>query len=303
MGQMMPLNLTKEEQEKWEAEEWLESNVLRVARFLPPDRFIFDRWLEHTGNAPMGSMLWNVRVVSSIYDDLMRNKEYYKNVDKETLDYIAKFAIMYCSPRLIIDLTKNLTTDQKRLHILNVAKLQWEGNLLDTEVRGDYTLRDYGEKIIAAIQQQIELIERKIKIYSLSNIELSNPSIQNKDTENSSKPETKSDAESEVIKYSVRGETAEIIINYADKMGIPVNTTNVSVMRAIETADFSEFYDANGAKKARIKYLIYALSKTMGQKWYEQTAKSIGHKKKDCSGANVEDKAEIKRLLLHKTTR
>ena len=38
----------------------------------------------------------------------------------------------------------------------------------------------------------------------------------------------------------------------------------------------------------------------MGAIWYEQTAKSLGYKKSDCSGANVTDskwKKQIQRII------
>lgn len=52
--------------------------------------------------------------------------------------------------------------------------------------------------------------------------------------------------------------------------------------------------------KSKVKLLIYYLSKQMGAIWYEQTAKSLGYKKSDCSGANVTDskwKKQIQRII------
>ena len=52
--------------------------------------------------------------------------------------------------------------------------------------------------------------------------------------------------------------------------------------------------------KSKVKRLIYYLSNKMGSVWYEETAKSLGYKKSDCSGANVSDikwKKQLERII------
>ena len=57
---------------------------------------------------------------------------------------------------------------------------------------------------------------------------------------------------------------------------------------AVENADFSWVYGQQKAVKNKIAYMIYILSKIMGDEWYGYASASIGLKKKRCSGANVE---------------
>ena len=65
----------------------------------------------------------------------------------------------------------------------------------------------------------------------------------------------------------------------------------------IQNANFSQLIIKT---KSKVKLLIFYLSKQMGSVWYEETAKSLGYKKADCSGANVTDikwKNQLKRII------
>lgn len=55
----------------------------------------------------------------------------------------------------------------------------------------------------------------------------------------------------------------------------------------VECADFSSIYGNFKRNKAKIKWMISCLSICMGNFWYEDAAKSIEVKPKECSGANV----------------
>lgn len=79
------------------------------------------------------------------------------------------------------------------------------------------------------------------------------------------------------------------------KTNIPVS----KFLSYIENADFSVIYNDIIAKKTKQRYLIFILSKIMGQDWYEKTVYSINSSKVKCSGATVPPfwKAELNKKL------
>lgn len=58
----------------------------------------------------------------------------------------------------------------------------------------------------------------------------------------------------------------------------------VDFLTMIRYADFEKL---NIFNKTKVSYLIYLLSKLMGQDWYKRAAESIGTTKKRCSGATI----------------
>jgi hypothetical protein len=73
--------------------------------------------------------------------------------------------------------------------------------------------------------------------------------------------------------------------------------SGIDFVNHIQNANFSLLQIKT---KSKVKLLIYYLSKQMGVIWYEQTAKSLGYKKSDCSGANVTDskwKKQMQRII------
>ncbi len=66
-------------------------------------------------------------------------------------------------------------------------------------------------------------------------------------------------------------------------------------LKMVENASFENL---KIKRKAKVKYLIYVLSKSMGATWYTKTAKSIGVTPKQCSGATMHKNDIWRRAIL-----
>lgn len=77
------------------------------------------------------------------------------------------------------------------------------------------------------------------------------------------------------------------------------SNTNVSANDITIAINNKNFNNLETIPKNKKKYLIHALSYKYGNEWYRDSAKSIGVKTKECSGANVSDeewKRDLKQL-------
>ena len=66
------------------------------------------------------------------------------------------------------------------------------------------------------------------------------------------------------------------------------NASKEDFTSCVESANFITFYNKVGTVKSKLMYVIYALSKCMGDNWYKKAAESINKKKKECSGVTIQ---------------
>ena len=104
------------------------------------------------------------------------------------------------------------------------------------------------------------------------------------------KPQPEEGQQETTLKFPIKKKYKPIIIRLYEELNeIAFKMTESEFCVAIEKADFSAVYFVKGSIKNKISYLIYILSKVMGNAWYGQSANSIGLLKSRCSGANVEE--------------
>lgn len=104
------------------------------------------------------------------------------------------------------------------------------------------------------------------------------------------KPQPEEGQQETTLKFPIKKKYKPIIIRLYEELNeIAFKMTESEFGVAIEKADFSAVYFVKGSIKNKISYLIYILSKVMGNAWYGQSANSIGLLKSRCSGANVEE--------------
>lgn len=76
-------------------------------------------------------------------------------------------------------------------------------------------------------------------------------------------------------------------LNIYYQTSIDKNVLNCTVTDFINMVENASFENLTNHKKAKLKFLIYLLSKFMGAEWYTKAARSIGATPAQCSGANV----------------
>lgn len=121
--------------------------------------------------------------------------------------------------------------------------------------------------------------------------EIIDSSIDNKQ-ENITEPKPINNDDKEIHRFDIQDnhkiiEIYEFCTKENDSIFSKTNIPLREFLLYIENANFSLIYNDTIAKKTKQRYLIFILSKIMGQDWYEKTAFSIHTSKDKCSGASV----------------
>lgn len=102
-------------------------------------------------------------------------------------------------------------------------------------------------------------------------------------------------------KYPIKDKYKPIIAHlYKELNEVAFSLTESAFGTAIENADLSDMYKQDKCIRNKIKYMIYILSKVMGNDWYACASGSINVTKGACSGANIEEEMRDLRKEIEK---
>lgn len=208
-----------------------------------------------------------------IINDLRRVEQYYQSKPDECIEYIAsKYKMRWAVSTRFIECLKLIIDEQSDFMFL---------------------LRNQSFMILLLKNVQIDFA-KNFNILLAENTENSNLS-------NTNEPErTNLDIESlkeDSLNFKLNGNEALILKIHEHCNNDIFICNDTDFVNCVMNANFSLLQIKT---KSKVKLLIYYLSKQMGAIWYEQTAKSLGYEKSDCSGANVTDskwKKQIQRII------
>lgn len=90
--------------------------------------------------------------------------------------------------------------------------------------------------------------------------------------------------------FDVELSYVENIYKFLSGDTLPDSISKKMFVDCVQSGNFKPIWKTTGTKKAKLKYAIYSIGTNRDDNWYKQSAKSIGCKPQQCSGAKVDSR-------------